>query len=196
MAQHLTMITRGKLNPTTRELCYLAGVLDSDGCISISKMNPGKQRTKNPRYVLTVNVVNTSMDLMHWLVEKFGGRFKPRPIRGINHKIQYDWWFNNGKAAQLLKLVEPYLIVKKEQAHLGINLIYNWVYPKGGRGARTPQNEVKRREKSYLTMKSLNQVGNTAATTESLGSRMVPGMMRQSELMGNHKREVEALPRH
>lgn len=171
MPNNLVMATRGKFNPTTNEICYLAGVLDSDGCISISKMKPGKQRTVNPRYVLTMNVVNTSLNLMHWLVEKFGGHFKPRSVRGPNHRTVYDWWFNNGKCIWILKLVEPFLIVKKQQALLGIDFIEHWVTIHVGPGSKTPVREVNRREHCFLAMKKLNRVGlRIAATTKSRGS--------------------------
>lgn len=169
MARNLTMTTRGKLNPTTKEIFYLCGVLDSDGCISIGKMKPGKQRTVNPRYVLSITVVNTSKELMKWLVEKFGGRYKARRKEKQNHKTTYDWSFNNGKALWILKLVEPHLIVKRKQAKVGIELIEGWV-TNHGMGAQTPTEEVERRERLYQKMKMLNQTGDTAATTKSFGS--------------------------
>jgi len=173
MARELAMATRGKLNPTTKEICYLAGVIDSDGCISMSKMHAGKQRTANPRYVLTVNVVNTSENLMQWLVEKFGGRYKVRRKASENHKTTYDWWFNNGKAVWILSLIEQYLIVKRAQAQLGIKLIKGWKTEHKGPGTKTPEREVQRREGFYIKFKALNQMGNTAATTKSSGPCIV-----------------------
>lgn len=152
------MATRGK-QPKVTDLCYLAGILDADGCISISKMKPGKQGTTNPRYVLTVNVVNTSEILMEWLVEKFGGRYKVRRRQSLNHKATYDWWFNNGKAAELLRLVKPYLRIKSDRATVGLSLMDGWSRPNRGQGAQTPPDEVFRRESHYQQMKALNQFG-------------------------------------
>lgn len=137
-------------------------------------MHPGKQRTKAPRYVLTVNVVNTSADLMEWLVSNFGGRYKRRRRVSELHRQTYDWWFNNRKALELLKLVEPYLIVKGDQARLGISLIEGWVQLREGPGTRTPPEETARREAHYQRMKALNQTGCAAATTKSPGSCEVP----------------------
>jgi hypothetical protein len=152
------MATRGKQAKVT-EISYLAGIIDADGCISVSKMKAGKQRTANPRYVLTVNVVNTSEDLMQWLVSTFGGRFKVRRKASMKHKATYDWWFNNGKAADLLRLVKPHLRIKRDRAELGISFIEGWVRLRKGPGTRTPPEEVARRERCYLEMKSLNQFG-------------------------------------
>jgi hypothetical protein len=173
MAQKLAMITRGKQGPTTEEICYLAGIIDGEGCISIAKMDAGVQRTKNPRYVLTVNVTNTSEELVKWLVEKFGGHYKNRTGLPENYRQSYDWWYNNGKALWLLELVRPYLIIKGAQADTGIELIRDWKTPRGGQGARTDPAEVERRERVYQKMLSVKASGfRAAATTECSGSRV------------------------
>lgn len=162
MAQKLAMATRGKqgLKPTVRQLCYLAGVMDSDGCFAISKMNAGIQRTKNPRYVFTMIVVNTSETLMKWLVEHFGGSYSSRrKQQSENHKITYDWFFNNGKALWLIKLIEPHLVIKSEQCRNAIQFLEGWKTNQSGTGSRTDDAEVARREAHYLRMKMLNQFG-------------------------------------
>ncbi len=158
MARNLATATRGKQTPTITAVCYLSGIIDADGCISISKMKVGKQRTKTPRYVLSVNVVNTNEDLMRWLVETFGGRFKQRRQALPSHKPTFDWWFNNGKAVNILELIEPHLIAKPRQARVGLELIRGWK-TNHGPGARTSPEEVERRERLYQAMKVLNQTG-------------------------------------
>lgn len=161
MARELAMATRSKqgLRPTTRELCYLAGVIDSDGCLSISKMKAGIQKTKNPRYVFCMNVTNTSEILMKWLVEKFGGFYNHRKQLSERHKITYGWFYTNGKALWLLKLIEPHLVVKGAQCRNAIQFLENWKTNQGGAGSTTDDAEVDRREKCYLRMKSLNRFG-------------------------------------
>jgi hypothetical protein len=160
MAQPLAMATRGKQRPTEVELSYLAGVMDSDGCFSITKNGPGLQRTKNPRYVFCMNVVNTSEDLMRWLVEKFGGHYAHRRKQvKPHHKITYDWWYNNGKALWLLKLIEPYLVVKHRQCRLAIEFLENWETNQGGIGSRTSDDEVARRERCFQQMREFNRLG-------------------------------------
>lgn len=178
--------------PTAYELCYLAGVLDSDGCISISKMKPGRRIVRggevnlSARHVLTVNIINTSVALMEWLVATFGGRYKQRVVYGDNHRPTYDWWFNNGKAADLLEQVGPFLIIKRAQAELGVSFVRGWV--KGSKLGIHPD-ELARRERAYQKMKVLNLTGCAAATTECPGPLVdQPRVMRQSELMRKHER--------
>lgn len=164
MAQVLVKTTRGKVTLTATEVSYMAGVVDSDGCISIGKMK-GRynkvQRNVNPRYVLALIVTNTDENLMNWLVKKFEGRMKSRKKVKSNHKTTWNWTLDHGKALHVLRLIKPYLIVKKEQAKTGIELIEKWVSPKGGLGSMTPPEEVSRRESLYQTMKVLNQTGIT-----------------------------------
>jgi hypothetical protein len=195
--QKIAKITRGKLNPTTEQIAYLAGVIDSDGCIAITKaiktsLMAKTNRIVNPRYVLRITVTNTSMDLMNWLYENFDGSRRPKPRAKLIHKITYDWIYDNGKAIYILKLVRPYLVVKQRQADLGIEFIEKWEYPKGGQGSKVPDHEVQRRERCWLAMRFLNQLGDTAATTESESPCDGHRVKRQSELMGNHEREIRS----
>lgn len=162
MAHKLAMATRGKqgFKPTVRQLCYLAGVMDSDGCFSIGKQRAGIQRTANPRYVFCMNVVNTSEPLMKWLVEKFGGRYSHRRKQmSERHKITYDWYYQNGKALWLLRLIEPHLVVKGAQCRVAIQLLENWKTNQGGVASKTDDAEVARRDACYLAMKALNHFG-------------------------------------
>jgi hypothetical protein len=189
--QKIAKITRGKLNPTIEQIAYLAGVMDSDGCIAITKAKKGTvgtNRMVNPRYVLRITITNTSMDLMQWLTENFGGGRRAKQRSKQIHKPTFDWIYDNGKAIEILELVKPYLVVKKRQADIGIEFISEWEYPKGGQGSQTPPHEVARREKCWLTMRMLNQLGSTAATTES-ESPCESRVKRQSDLVGNHERE-------
>jgi len=162
MAQVLVKATRGKADLTTEEVSYLAGVIDSGGCISIGKMKGKYNKTArivNPRYVLTLTVTNTSEALMNWLVERFNGRIKPRKKVNPKHKTTWNWVLDHGKALHALRMIKPYLVVKKKQAEVGIELIEKWVSPNGGKGSQTPSKEVERRESLYQTMKILNQTG-------------------------------------
>lgn len=170
VARDLAMATRGKLNPSTETLAYFAGVLDSDGCIVISKMKPGLSRTKNPRYVLGMVVTNTSKVLMDWLVENFGGTYRPRRKVLPHHKTTYTWQKTNGHCVELLKLVAPHLRIKGDRAEVGIALIDGWKTRQCGPGAKTAPEEVARREALWIKMRELNQFGDAAATTNSLGS--------------------------
>lgn len=149
------MTTRGKQEPTSHDYSYLAGVIDSDGCIGIYHW---KENAASNRYVLTITIVNTSYELMEWLQDKFGGSCKTRRKVKENHKTTYAWSYNNARAADLLKKVKNFLIVKKAQAINGIEFIEGkpecFMVSK-----RLSDTEIKRREHHIYIQKQLNQLG-------------------------------------
>lgn len=139
-----------------QSIAYLAGVVDSDGYIGITKAKPYPGNTKNPQYSLTVNVTNTSKVMMDWLVENFGGRVYNRKMpTDANWKQCYNWVVMFQNAREVLELIEPYLVVKRKQALLGIELMRDWVTNNKG----TPPEEVARRERLYREFKELNATG-------------------------------------
>lgn len=152
------MAIRGKQEPSQGDLAYLAGIMDSDGCISISKW-PAWRSGSSDRFVLELTVVNTSETLMRWLVEKLGGRYKSRRRVSEKHKETYDWKYTNSKAVEVLKMIEPYLVVKAEQARNGIQFIEGNTHKAGGQGSKLGPDEVARRETHYQKMKALNRFG-------------------------------------
>ena len=159
MVKTVAMATRGKQGITEVQAAYLAGCFDADGSVSIAKSAVGTQGIKSPRYVLRVNIVNTSLELMNWLYENFGGLIKKRPLTNPErHRQTYDWSFDNGKAIDVLELMYPYLIVKKDRVEVAFELLRGWK-TNHGKGAKTSPEEVARRESLYLKMKALNQFG-------------------------------------
>jgi hypothetical protein len=179
MARAMAMATRGKQGITEVQVAYLSGCFDADGSVSIAKSKAGTQGIKNPRYVLRVNIVNTSVELMNWLYENFGGLIKKRPlINPEKHRQTYDWSFDNGKAIDVLELMEPHLIVKKKRVQVAIELLRGWK-TNHGQGAKTSAEEVERREALYLQMKALNQFGPVQPQRLSPLAPVLPdGMMR------------------
>lgn len=151
------MAIRGKQEPSQGDLAYLAGIMDSDGCISISKW-PGNGN-RSDRYVLELTVVNTSLRLMEWLVEKFGSRYKSRRKVSEKHKETYDWKYTNNNAAELLEQILPYLVAKERQARIGIEFVKGNTHKPSGQGAKLHTDEVARRESCKKRMQELNRFG-------------------------------------
>lgn len=149
------MATRRKQGP--EEVAYLAGLIDSDGYIGIVKAKPNKAAgCINSAYTSTVNITNTSSKMMEWLVEKFGGKVYERKMpANSNWKQCYNWINTNQKARLLLEMVKDHLVVKKEQAHICLDLMNNWVTNKHG----TSKEELQRRERLYREIQELNTTG-------------------------------------
>jgi len=108
---------------TEIEKAYMAGIIDGEGCISLSPAYKSK-RGQVHRLLLTVN--NTSLSLISWVAEKWQANlhlFKSNTLNSLlplrKHKI-YSCQINGKKAVLILKEILPYLICKKRQAEVAI----------------------------------------------------------------------------
>src|SRR5882757_6302646 len=91
---------------------YLAGIIDGEGCLIISRSNRGNYMN----YYGRIHVKNTNTDLMKWLVQHFGGNIHiNKPADTLKHSIAYSWYFSGDAhdKEKLLLAIVPYLIVKK-----------------------------------------------------------------------------------
>ena len=93
------------------DLIYLAGIVDGEGCVSVSY----KTKARHERIRLTVS--NTDRNLIDWLTSRVGGCVSKNQGRG-NRKPAYHWEVYTDNAFKLLTELLPYLKLKKRQAEL------------------------------------------------------------------------------
>lgn len=96
-------------------LAYLAGFFDGEGCI-FSYIT-----RKNYPPTLGLQVTNTHPDVIYLFKEVFGG-YIVKSVRAGPRKTAYIWYLKGQAAKNVLELFMPYLITKKEQARIGIEL--------------------------------------------------------------------------
>ena len=92
------------------DLAYLAGIIDGEGTITLTKNNAGDLFRR-----IVVSVSNTDKGLIDWLEAKFGGKIRIRARQRSYYKIAYDWRVANQDALNLLKRVAPYLRVRSKK---------------------------------------------------------------------------------
>lgn len=156
---------------TKMDWAYLAGVIDSDGCIGTQKNTIG--RTYRPYLV----VIQRDMVLIEWLFSKFEGRVNLVSRKRADRTDYYlRWETHNTKTTNILKGSLPYLIVKKEQAKLAIELVETRKFHGNKKGKPCTEETIQRQKEIYSRIRSLN----SPETTERIGS-LTKGM-RQSEL--------------
>jgi len=105
------------------QLAYLAGIIDGEGSIHISKNKKGyKIGAKNPSHNLRLYITSTNKTLIDWLCLQFGGNtvYKKQHKNNKNQKASWDWYIDATKAVTILKAVYSYLLIKKPQAQLAI----------------------------------------------------------------------------
>ena len=98
----------------------LAAFVDGEGTITIDKT---KKRAGRYAYTQRLQIANTDVRLIDWLVENFGGSY-PKPYKDKNetHKDHYNWKIFSVNSYKLIKIMRPYLILKGEQADNAMEL--------------------------------------------------------------------------
>src|SRR3990172_3163537 len=105
---------------TIPERAYLAGLVDGEGCISISEYrNPKK--TATTILTLSLTVSSCDKDILDYWAEKtgLGSVFIGTRARS-NSRTGYSWRLCSNKAVELIDLIYPYLMLKKEQADIAV----------------------------------------------------------------------------
>ncbi|MBC8388254.1 MAG: hypothetical protein H8E13_09450 [Actinobacteria bacterium] len=166
------------VKPARIALAYCAGLIDGEGCISIGKryeikhnnlgnnqFKKGKKARKDtwsPNYSLFVIVVQKDKCITDWLYGNFGGSLDKAKGSGFSTQTKYHRWvLRSNDALKLLKRIKPYLILKKDQALIGIEL---QKHLKGSMGKRLTEEKIQKREKLYQQLKAIKR--NAVATTK------------------------------
>jgi hypothetical protein len=148
---------------SSEDLAYIAGIVDGEGCIHIVKRNP-TYRCKSYSYNVLLNISNTDDDVLNWIttligvgnVNKINMENKPK-----YRKQMYQYQVASTRAIYFLKLILPYLHIKKEQALLAIEFNLTHADKKGRKG-KSKEHFIQQ-EMYYTKMRKLKR-GKTDAT--------------------------------
>ncbi len=106
-------------------LAYLAGAIDSDGCVSI-KRSTYHQRIRrdahNPVFSERIMLKQVTPDIPMLLKETFGGMCRFEEGGSKNSKPLYSYEAKDRLAANACQLMLPFLRVKRKQAELVLQL--------------------------------------------------------------------------
>lgn len=143
---------------TEGQKAYIAGILDGEGCIHISRKTDKTMRY-GYCYRLSVSVTNTSLELLEWLrvttdLGSVTDVKHPNP-RAKPYAIWSTWSL---QSRQLLEACLPYMIVKKDQATLAIEFSSGQRHNEVGRMGLSTE-EWERQAQTHEKMKVLNQRG-------------------------------------
>ena len=98
---------------------YLAGLFDGEGTVRIHRVD----NKKNMSHKLLVFITNTNIHVLNWVKSIFGGNVYIHDRKDGIRKPQGRWHINTQEAYRVLKMIEPYLIVKKAHVRLGIEFV-------------------------------------------------------------------------
>jgi len=133
-------------------LAYTAGIVDGEGCILIARNT--KRKTGKTYHQLQVVVASSNLWLCEWLKMQYGGSITndKRYLRrsAISKSVIYKWFLTSNAASQFIKMILPYLYLKKPQAELAINFQEN-----RGISSKLTESQKILRQADYVLMRKL-----------------------------------------
>jgi hypothetical protein len=135
---------------------YLAGILDGEGTITVTRNRQYKRPTF--QYRVRLAVYNTNKSLIDWLCQEFGGTVSCNKSRIVGSKDLYVWRLMSLKDIQkLLKECIEFLIVKKRQAELALEFISERKFKNSFGKLNRSYSEIE--ENIHLEIRKLNKRG-------------------------------------
>lgn len=150
---------------------YLAGAIDSDGTIGIKKSTYSMRVTKDSSgatYSERLALRQVTPAIPELLKKHFGGALYMTKPSNENGKHLYSWQITDQKAVACIKVLLPYLRVKKRQALNCLELRKIKERSKKHRirnnrghigAAKRSQKNTDAMDDCYLKAKSLNKIG-------------------------------------
>jgi len=145
---------------TETEWAYFAGILDGEGSIYASASVPSKQPSGKVYTCCqtTLCVTNSDPRLIDWLASKLPGNtqeYTPAQTPKNSRKRVFKWYCNGENMCVALRGALPYLIIKKRQAELMLELRATF---QAGRGSKAMTDQERaHREHLVQLIKAENQ---------------------------------------
>ena len=128
---------------------YLAGLIDGEGTITLSR------RHANERRQLVVSVVSTEREILEWVLAQVGaGKMTRKRTVSDRHAPSFTYSIANRQALALLGDVEPFLqSYKRRRARLALDN-YIAVTPRNGKYSAALDASRARFEHEFLSLRA------------------------------------------
>lgn len=104
--------------PDALTLAYLAGVIDSDGYITVHR----SVRKGKAYYAARIGIAGTRRQPHDLAASLWGGKVSLYEPKNPRHRGQYQWSRSGDGAVAPISEVQPYLRVKQEQARIALEV--------------------------------------------------------------------------
>ena len=102
-----------------REIGYLAGFFDGEGCVSIDQHIHTKRGIAGLRtFSINVRISNVNLEVLEWFQSLVGGHIYTHDKPKGNRKPNWQIYLSGKPAKQLFDAIEPFVIVKRRQIAL------------------------------------------------------------------------------
>lgn len=174
------------------EAAYIGGFLDADGSIHLQIKKRNCEGRHNYHFHPVVNFANNRVIVLEWIQDKCGG-FGSCKKKYKNHPKDrsYALTFSSSVIRWLLPQVEPYLILKREQARLMIKYTRMTREIRGGRiKSELWLSNMKTYLQIYTKIRCLNHDIQWDMVFNKLGELLEsPESHKHYNVMGDHERE-------
>lgn len=102
--------------PIKTSVSALAMAIDAEGGVGIVK----RESNRREAYTLRVAVYNTKREFLETIQKEFGGDIFTRDRKNPRHAISYSLVWSHRKAADVVRAVSPFLVIKKAQAQIAV----------------------------------------------------------------------------
>lgn len=99
------------VTPCEEDYAYFAGLIDSEGCFRIKKWKP--KNKPNHAYNISVEIGNTKLPILPWIVERFGGSVVFISAK-TNKRSSATWTLSAAALYEILPKIRVFLTIKKE----------------------------------------------------------------------------------
>lgn len=105
-------------------IAYLAGAMDSDGCISVRRSTYAARHgeARHPVFSERLELKQVTPQIPELLKKTFGGSLMFQKPAAATRRPMYAWHATNRVAAEALRAMLPYLRVKQAQAENALAL--------------------------------------------------------------------------
>lgn len=94
---------------------YTAGLIDGEGSILLERNRANEHRSP------AVTVASTTVEIVDWMKENWGGSISIKPAKKESHKTGYQWHLKGNKAIEMMTILVEFLVEptkKKRAAHI------------------------------------------------------------------------------
>ncbi|MDN5321890.1 MAG: hypothetical protein PWQ67_344 [Clostridia bacterium] len=95
---------------TLTQCAYIAGIIDGEGTITLTSHKKGCHPSP------TISIASTDIELLEWIKTTLnaGTIAKKRNYNPERHKDSWSLMIRHNNAYELLKCIEPYLVINKK----------------------------------------------------------------------------------
>jgi hypothetical protein len=142
-------------------VCYAAGIIDSEGTITIIRDNWDRKKS-TPKYFVMIKVHMCADEAIQLLRFLFGGTITKHKSSSPNARDAWMWTLKGPQTEHALReLLTTPLIAKRPQAEIALELLANIQHGKEARQAyhRLPETLLEERERLKQAIQALNARG-------------------------------------